>query len=246
MKRFLAYSLFAALLCGCGGGGGGGGASDNLQPLRAGAVWSYVFDGTVKLPTSLGGGTQSVTPDSTLTYSVLSTNTKDANGDAVLAIDRKFDVTTLDARKFTAHFRDYVSQADLGIYLHGFNSYDGDTFDATKDKFISKNVTPPYKLLYMPNPVAGTVSFPNPFELTGGDKSYTFAVTKTKRLPVIAPFGTYNAMTGTISEKYDGFVMTSVGLVPELEGGIVSANVAATTPGGMVFSGTILLKTYTP
>lgn len=241
MKRMAACGLIAAVLYGCGGGGGG--PADTLAQLRTGSQWVFQYSGTVKLPASLGGGTQNVTADSTLTYTVSTTTSKDLNNDTVSILERKFNLTLLDGRNFKANFRQYFTQTNLGIFVHGYNDYVGDTINSANDVFVPSTATPQYAFLYMPSPVSGSVSYTNPFDVSGtADNSYAFAVTNAKRLPVNTPAGTFNAMTGTITEKYDKFALSSVGLVPETMGGIVSGNLIVTFPDGTELNGTILLK----
>jgi hypothetical protein len=244
MMRWLACGLMAAALCGCGGGGGG--VADSLVRVRPGSTWVYQYSGSVKLPASQGGGTQNVTADSTLTYTVSSTISKDLNNDDVNILERKFDLTLLDGRRIKANFRQYITQTDRGIFVHGFNNYVGDTINSANDKFVPSTSTPAYKFLYLPSPVAGNVSYTNPFGITAGDNSYAFAITNTKRSIVQVPAGRFNAMTGTVNEKYDDFSITSVGLVPEVVGGIISGNLKATFPDGTELNGTILLKSANP
>jgi hypothetical protein len=244
LTRFLAFGLVALALCGCGGGGGG--VANSLVWVRPGSTWVFQYTGTVKLPASQGGGTQNVTADSTLTYTVSSTTSKDLNNADVNILERKFDLTLLDGRQIKANFRQYFTQTERGIFVHGYNNYVGTALDPANDKFVPSTVTPQYSFLYMPSPVSGNVSYTNPFALTGGDNSYSFAITNTKRLPVQVPAGQFNAMTGTITEKYDDFVIGPAGLVPEVVGGVVSGTLKVTFPDGTELSGTIFLKSANP
>lgn len=241
MKRFLALGLAAAaiLMTGCGSGGGGG-VANTLVTLHSGQTWVFQYTGTVKLT---GGITQNVTADSTVTFTVSNTTSKDLNNDTVSILERKFNLKLLDGTPVKANFRQYFTQTALGIFVHGYNNYVGDTVNSADDKFVPGTVTPAYAFLFMPSPVSGNVTYPNPFGVSGaGDHSYAFAITNAKRVGVTVPAGTFSAMTGSITEKYDDFTLTSVGLVPEVAGGMISGTLKATFPDGSELSGTILLK----
>jgi hypothetical protein len=202
----------------------------------------FQFTGTVKLPASQGGGTISVTSNSTLTMTVSSTTSKDLNNDTVSILERKFDLTLLDGRTIKGNFRQYFTQSKLGIFLHGYNNYVGETVNSANDVFVPSTSTPAFKFLYIPDPMSGNVSYTNPFGFASGDNSYAFTITGAVRKKVTVPAGQFQVMTGAINEKFAKFTLTGVGLFPEIGGGFISGTLKATLPDDTELSGTIALK----
>lgn len=249
----MAYCLLVAvagLLAACGGSRG---PSDSLLTLRTGQTWTYNLAGTLTLPVSLGGGTQDLQSTSTLTMQVASGTSRDLNNTEVGILERKIHAFLLDGREVKGNFRLYFSQSSLGIFVHGVNNFVGDTASPANDKFISSATNPPFKFLYLPNPMAGnqTLSYTNPLGLTtSADVSYQLQV-GALRQSVTVPAGEFFAKPILITENFDRplsvttagivpFAITSGGFVPDT--GLVSGVFKATLPDGTQITGTITLK----
>lgn len=247
-KRFLTLSLtivltvvFAALLGGCGGGKG---LSDNLVQFHNGASWDYKLTGSVTLPADQGGGSQNIQPTSTMIMSVSTSTIKDANNLPVMILDRKIKLILLDGREIHTNFRLYITQDQLGVFVHGFNTSAGDTIDPANDKFAPSTSTPPFMFLYLPNPASPgrSIVYDNPLGLTGVDGSYHFSISNANavRLPITVPAGTYKAWPATLTENFDNVSMTNVALVPEV--GVVDGNIFCRLPDTTIYNGLFQLS----
>jgi hypothetical protein len=244
-KRFFTLSLsivlavtFVGLLAGCGGGKG---LTDNLVQFHNGASWTYKLTGSVTLPADQGGGSQNIQPTSTMIMTVSDSTIKDANNLPVKIIDSKIKLVLLDGREIKANYRLYITQDQLGVFVHGFNTSMGDTIDTANDKFAPSTATPPFMFLYLPNPASAgrTIVYDNPLGLVGVDGSYHFSISNSDVLPITVPAGTFRARPATFTENFDNIAFTNVALVPSL--GLVTANINARLPDTTLYSGVFVL-----
>lgn len=260
MLTILARTGAAALLVGLTGGcGGGHGVSDTLHTLQAGDTWTYSVAGSVTLPASLGGTTQNLQTKSTLTETVAAETVKDLNGEDTHILDRKLDLFLLDGREIQANFRLYFTQTSLGVFVHGINDYVGTVANSSNDVFVPATTTPPFKFLYLPNPLADgqTVSYTNPLGLTvsgnpAPDVSYTLQA-GAGRQPITAPAGTFVGKPVNIVENFNqSFSISAAGAgnppvaQPNFVSnvGFISGVLNATLPDGTKVQGVITLTKY--
>lgn len=246
--------IASGLLAGCGGSRG---PNDNLLTLRTGQTWVYELAGNVTLPASKGGGTQALQSNSTLTVQVASGTARDLNNAEVGILDRKVDAFLLDGREVKGNFRLYFSQTTLGIFVHGINDYVGDTASPTNDKFAPSTASPPFKFLYLPNPLLDnqSLSYTDPLNLkatfpANTDLSYSLQV-GAPRQTIKAPAGEYFVKPISMVENFNRPLgVTTAGIVPfsitnggfDPGTGLISGIFKATLPDGTQFSGTIALK----
>jgi hypothetical protein len=229
--------LLVVALYGCGGGKG---TTDKLFTYRAGSKWVYQFSGTVTLPADQGGGTQNVQANSTLTLEVLSATFKDLNNQDVNILERAFDLKLLDGRTLRANLRLYVSQSNLGLFVHGTNNWIGNTFDQTRDRFVPAGANPPFKFLYLPSPVADgtTVTYANPFLATPAAGFELQAVGPRQQTQV--PAGDFLARLFAVEEGFNQFKLLSGRIAPDV--GIISGTLDLTLSDGTRINGTIRLQ----
>jgi hypothetical protein len=241
LKALSAFAILTGTLLGTGGCGAGGGQSTTLFTLRPGNTWVYSVTGTATLPASLGGGTQNLQPNSTFTFTVGSGTAKDANNTDVNILDRKLDVFLLDGREVKATYRLYFTQSTLGLFVHGINDFITDTANPANDRFVPGTVNPPFKFLYLPNPVTDnqSLSYSDPLGLTGSGVGYS-AVFGSGQAVVHTPSGDYLAKPFTLAENFNPLTITNGFFVPDT--GIVAGTLTATLPDGTKIVGTILLK----
>jgi hypothetical protein len=254
ISAFLLTTAAAGLLAGCGSSRG---PNDNLLTLRPGQTWVYELAGNVTLPASKGGGTQALQSNSTLTIQVGSGTARDLNNAEVGILDRKIDAFLLDGREVKGNFRLYFSQSTLGIFVHGINDYVGDTASPNNDKFAPSTANPPFKFLYLPNPLLDnqTLGYTDPLSLKSSfpantDLSYSLQV-GAPRQSLSVPAGEFFVKPVSIVENFNRppgvtisglvpFSITNGGFDPGV--GLVSGIFKATLPDGTQFSGTIALK----
>jgi hypothetical protein len=166
--RIALIVLVCAALVSCGGGHA---PTDQLFTLNADNRWVYRFTGSVTLPASRGGGTETVRADqSTLTFQVLRETAKDAQGADVGLLDRTFHLVLLDGRSVDGVLRLYFSQTAQGIYVHGVQTFVGEP--AGSPTWVPLTAAPPYQFLYLPNPAGdgSALGYGQPFgtAFTGG------------------------------------------------------------------------------
>ncbi len=230
--------LIGLVVLATAGCGGGKSTPEALFTLKAGDKWVYQFAGTV---TKTGTGAQTAkSASSTVTIQVNSTTETDANGAAVMALDRIYDIELLDGSKVSAIQRLYVTQDSSGIYVHGMNNTLTPPVATADSKFIPSTASPAYKFLYLPSPLIDglTVTYTNPFALTTA-KAYDLAVSSAGWTMVSVPYGKVRAKVFAIDEEFSGFTLTSAAISPSVGilGGSLTATVSTTT-----IEGTIALK----
>jgi len=158
--RHLCLTLLAALLAGCGGGGGG--PTNQLYQAVPGRYWEYSFAGTVTLP---DGSVETAKNTSTLKMEVRKETSRDLNNTSVRILDRTYSIERPDGRKVTATQRLYFTQTAEGIFLHGINFTMGETVDPARDVFVPGTADPPFRFLYLPNPVPAPYTHREPSPL---------------------------------------------------------------------------------
>lgn len=241
LKAITTFAILMGVLIGTGGCGAGGGQSTHLFTLKPGNRWLYTITGTATLPASQGGGTQNLQPNSTFTMTVGSGTAKDANNTDVNILDRKLDVFLLDGREIKATYRLYFTQSTLGIFVHGINDFVTDTANPANDRFVPGTVNPPFKFLYLPNPVTDnqTLSYTDPLGIGGSNVNYS-AVFGSGKTVVNTPSGDYLATPFTLTENFNPLTITTGFFVPDT--GVVAGILTATLPDGTKIVGTILLN----
>jgi hypothetical protein len=243
IKRALVSLLFVFALVGCGGGAKQN--SEILFSLQSGSRWVYRFRGTVKLPEVAGGGTINAREsESSLTWEVAGTATDPNNPTVPLTIlDRKYDIVLADGRRIRANQRLYLTQTQEGIFVHGINFYPGETFVPTDDKFVPSTHNPPFKFLYLPNPVSDSFSAQYSRPLSTAGSSYTLNVGSGFQ-SVETPTDQFFAKPIEWQEKFikvtaGDFTLTQGGIVPDL--GLVVGRLDAVLPDDTELHGNIYL-----
>lgn len=235
LKRLLVPAVLLVLLPGCGSGKK---PTDRLFTLTQGRQWIYEFSGRV---TTAAGAQDARANQSTVTYTVAATTTKDLDNQTVFALDRVFDITLLDGTRVKRIQRLYVSQTADGIFLHGINNSPGDLLDPANDRFVPGTATPPFKFLWLPDPAANgrAISYTDPFATGLAGQGYTLNL-GTNLQEVSVPAGSFLAKGIIQQEGFSGFQLSNAGITPDV--GIVSGVLDATLAGTVRLQGTLLLK----
>jgi hypothetical protein len=237
----VALTAVLAALSGCGGGAAPFNPTALFQ-ATAGKTWKYKISGTVTLPANKGGGTHTISSTSKLTVSAATSTVTDAGGGAVSQLDRVFDIILADTREIHATLRLYYTQTAAGIFVHGFNNFQGTAFNPANSKFVSTTANPPLKFLYIPDPAAEgfTSSYSNPFGIAGtADNSYTFTITNQARQKITVPAGEFNVQVATQTEAWNKLGISSAAFDPPT--GLIAANVDVILPDGSRLQGVIEL-----
>ena len=241
MRKSAPLLLFlTVLLTGCGGGTN---TTEKLFTLNVGAKWVYQVSGSVAITGLTNNSIPLDSTKSTLTITVDPATVKDANAQDVNILDRKLDLFTRDGQEIKSNLRLYVKQASNGIFVHGFNSYMGDTIDLTKNIFVPATAAPKFAFLYIPDPVSLAVplSYAKPFD-TAATGVYQVAISDVRSV-VQVPAGSFLAKPFLMTEGFDQVNITNGALVPEI--GMISATISATLADKTILNGALVLKSYT-
>lgn len=237
-RRSFALMLLGLGLVGCGGGKG---VSNRLFTLRTGMQWVYRVTGTVD-SNSLQNG-------STLTVSVPAGTVKDANGQDVNILERKYDLILPDGRHVVANQRLYWSQTSQGIFVHGVNFHMGDITSPANDVFVSATADSPFRFLYIADPAVNGLSI-NYVKPMGGTADTLYSlVLGSRREIVTVPAGSFSAKALGLQEKlrittHGDLLLSGAAFSPGT--GILSAVIDAMMPDGSELHGVILLTSFKP